>query len=420
MTAASHTPNPEKLSFFWKVPLSDLDYGPEEEAAVLGVLRSRWLTMGEVTRRFEEAFAAAMGLEPACALAVGNGTHALHLACLALNIGPGDEVIVPSLTFVATANAVRYTGAAVRFADVISLEDLTMDPASIEAQITPRTKAILVMHYAGYPCRMPEIMALAERYGLAVIEDAAHAPGASLNGVPLGRWGDIGCFSFFSNKNLAVGEGGMVVTRRPELAEKMRLLRSHGMTTLTWDRHRGHAYSYDVVELGYNYRMDEIRAALGLVQLEKLAANNACRRALTARYWAELADLEAAGCLVLPFARLYAQTTEDCLPSAHVFPILLGETEFSKKTSSPGVSRPDFVAAMKAAGVQTSLHYPPIHQFSHYRKYDSHSQGQPSLPITEAVAAREVTLPLFPTMTPDQQGLVIETIRRFLLQTINE
>jgi len=263
----------------WRVPLADLDYGIEEDEAVLNVLHSRWMTMGSVTQEFERAFASFVGARHA--LAVSNATVALHLACIALGIGPGDEVIVPSLSFVATSNAVLYTGAQVRFADICDLEDWTISPESIERSITARTKAILPMHYAGYPSRMVEILEIASRHGLTVIEDAAHAPGARLQGRSLGTYGEIGCFSFFSNKNLSTGEGGMLVTDRDDLAEMVSRLRSHGMTSLTWDRHQGHAYSYDVVDLGYNYRIDEIRSALGLVQLGKLRENTACRESIT-------------------------------------------------------------------------------------------------------------------------------------------
>jgi len=279
----------------WKIPLSDLDYGPEEEQAVLAVLRSKWLTMGEVTQQFEREFAAFTGSK--YAFAVSNATVALHLAYSALGLVPGDEVITPSLTFVATSNAVLYTGATPVFADILGPDELTIDPADVERKITPRTKAIAVMHYGGYPCRMPAILDIARRHHLAVVEDAAHAPGASLDGRPLGAWGDAGCFSFFSNKNLATGEGGMIVTDRDDLAEAIRLQRSHGMTTLTYDRHKGHAYSYDVVALGCNYRIDELRSALGRVQLQKLPENNVRRRALTLKYWEAL---EGSG-LVLPF-----------------------------------------------------------------------------------------------------------------------
>ena len=266
----------------WLVPLADLDYGIEEEEAVLAVLRSKWLTMGAVTQEFEAQFAHLTGSK--YAFAVSNATEALHLACLALGIGPGDEVIVPSLTFVATANAVLYTGAEVRFADILGPHDLTIDPAEIERLLTPHTKAVIVMHYGGYPCHMDDVMAIADHHGLSVIEDAAHAPGASLDGKMLGAIGDVGCFSFFSNKNLSTGEGGMLVTDRKDIADKVRLQRSHGMTTLTYDRHKGHAHSYDVLDLGYNYRIDEIRSALGLAQLKKLAVNNARRLAFTHQY----------------------------------------------------------------------------------------------------------------------------------------
>ena len=250
----------------WRVPLADVRLGPEEESAVLDVLRSGWLTMGGVTQAFEQEFAAFVGAKHA--FAVTNATAALHLACMAVGLAEGDEVIVPSLTFVATANAVRYTGANVVFADIESEDWLCICPRSIEEKINERTRAIVVMHYAGFACDMPEILRVAKKYHLAVIEDAANAVGASLDGKPLGTWGDVGCYSFFGNKNMTTAEGGVLVTDDDRLADKVRILRSHGMTTLTWDRHQGHASTYDVVDLGYNYRIDEIRAALGRERLE--------------------------------------------------------------------------------------------------------------------------------------------------------
>ncbi|NLE84023.1 MAG: DegT/DnrJ/EryC1/StrS family aminotransferase, partial [Chloroflexi bacterium] len=213
----------------WRVPLADVKLGAEEESAVLEVLRSGWLTMGAVTQAFESEFAAFTGAKHA--LAVNNATAALHLACLALGIGPSDEVISPSLTFVATANAIRYTGAKVVFADIESDDWLCICPNAIEAAITEHTRAIMVMHYAGFACDMPAIMRIAKERGLAVIEDAAHAVGASFQGKALGTWGDIGCYSFFGNKNMTTAEGGMLTTNDDSLAEKIRLLRSHGMTT---------------------------------------------------------------------------------------------------------------------------------------------------------------------------------------------
>jgi len=365
----------------WRVPLADLDFDEREERAILGVLRSRWLTMGTVTQEFEAAFASYLGVKHA--IAVSNATVALHLANLALGVGPGDEVIVPSLTFVASVNSVLYTGASVRFADILGPDELNISPGEIERLITPRTKAVLVVHYGGYPCRMREILEIAGRHGLPVIEDAAHAPGATLEGKPLGSWGEVGCFSFFSNKNISSGEGGMLVTNRDDLAEKIRLLRSHGMTSLTWDRHHGHAYTYDVVELGYNYRIDEMRSALGQVQLEKLRENNARRKAITEQYWNGL-DESRFG---LPFRHAAGES------SYHIFPILLPS----------GVQRNPFIDYLRKDGIQTSLHYPPVHRFTYYQM----NYPGIELPVTEQVSLREVTLPLFPAMRAEQIELVV-------------
>lgn len=372
----------------WRVPLADVRLGPEEESAVLDVLRSGWLTMGGVTQAFEQEFAAFVGAKHA--FAVTNATAALHLACMAVGLGEGDEVIVPSLTFVATANAVRYTGANVVFADIESEDWLCICPRSIEEKINERTRAIVVMHYAGFACDMPEILRVAKKYHLAVIEDAAHAVGASLDGKPLGTWGDVGCYSFFGNKNMTTAEGGVLVTDDDRLADKVRILRSHGMTTLTWDRHQGHASTYDVVDLGYNYRIDEIRAALGREQLKKLPAGNVRREVLVERYREELAErLPALG---LPFSEKRG------LSSQHIFPVLLPE----------GVDRQSFREALKADGIQTSFHYPPVHHFRIYRQ-----EGE-ELWMTETAARRQVTLPLFPGMTDAQQSLVIESVVKAL------
>ncbi len=368
----------------WRVTLADLNYGVEEADAVQKVVESRWLSMGAVTQQFEQAFARYVGVE--YAFAVSNATVALHLAALSLGIGPGDEVIVPSLTFVATSNAMLYTGAEVRFADVVGSSDLTISPASIEQQITGRTKAIVVMHYAGYPCLMEPILEIARRHNLLLIEDAAHAPGASLHGQMLGAWGDVACFSFFSNKNLSTGEGGMIVTNRDDVAAKVKVLRSHGMTSLTWDRHKGHAYTYDVVDLGYNYRLDEIRAALGLVQLEKLPQGNARRKAITEFYRDALQETG----LTLPFRDKVGE------PAYHIFPVLLPE----------GTDRKAFIDKMRAAGIQTSIHYPPVHTFAYYRR----RYPEVRLPVTESLAAREVTLPLYPGMSDEMAGWVVEAV----------
>lgn len=376
----------------WRVPLADLDFDEAETEAVLQVLNSRWLSMGAVTQEFERRFAAMVGAQ--YAFAVSNATQALHLACLALGIGAGDEVIVPSLSFVATANCALYTGAEVRFADILSADEPTINPAEIERLATPRTRAIIVMHYGGFPCRMREIMEIAAQRNLAVIEDSAHAPGASLAGRPLGTWGDVGCFSFFSNKNLSTGEGGMLVTNRADVARRVSALRSHGMTSLTWDRHQGHAYTYDVTTLGYNYRIDEIRSAIGLTQLSKLAHNNARRAEITRHYWEALRGTS----LQMPYSQL--EGAAEINPAYHIFPVLLPEE----------TSRQQFMNAMKAHGIQTSIHYPPIHQFSYYQQI----LPAVTLPQTELFAAREVTLPLYPRMDKSSLDAVIAALRQAL------
>lgn len=374
----------------WNIPLSDLDFGPEERNAVLSVLESGWLAMGSGVQAFEEEFARLMGAKHA--IAVTNGTVSLHLATSALNLGPGDEVIVPALTFVATAAAILYVGATPVFADITSEDDLTISPASIEEHITPRTKAIMVMHYGGYPCDMEAITAIAQKHGLAIIEDAAHAPATPLNGRCMGTWGAAGSFSFFPNKNLTTAEGGMVTTDDDALAERMRRLRSHGMTTLTWDRHRGHASSYDVTELGYNYRMDEVRAAIGRAQLSKLGHNNQRRRTLSAIYRQQLK--EKAPEVKVPFESYRGE------PACHLMAVLL----------PAGSDRAAFMERLKAERIQTSIHYPPIHHFSYYR--DNNIVRATGLEKTDEVAAREVTLPLFSTMTPSQVEQVADAVQR--------
>ncbi len=376
----------------WRIPLSDIDFDETEEAAVLEVVKGRWLTMGANTQAFEEEFAAHTGIKHA--IAVANGTAALHLACITAGLGPGDEVITPSLTFVATANAIRYTGASAVFADIESKDDLDISLSSIKQNLTDRTRAIMVMHYAGYPCDMIAITDFAKAHNLIVIEDAAHASGSRIDEREMGTWGLVGCFSFFSNKNMTTGEGGMVVTNDDEIAQKLHILRSHGMTTMSWDRHRGHAWSYDVVELGYNYRIDEIRAALGRIQLRKLDRNNERRQNLTTLYREQLQEIVPS--IIVPFK------SPRGIPSCHIMPVLLPD----------GIDRLQFMERMKSFGIQTSIHYPPIHKFKIY------SEGSRwNLPLTEDVVNREVTIPLYPTMSENDVAIVVQAIRDSLNTT---
>ena len=371
-----------------KIPLFDLNFGDEEAHAVAETVRSGWISMGPKTAALEERFAAHLGT--AHAVCVGSCTAALHLA-LALVVKPGDEVIVPSLTFVATVNAVRYVGAIPVFADIKGPDDLTLDMQDVKRKISPRTRAVVVMHYAGFACDMAALANLAREHDLRVVEDAAHAPISSVDGRSLGTIGDIGCFSFFSNKNITCAEGGMLVTADDEFARHARLMRAHGMTSVSYDRVKGHATSYDVVELGYNYRIDDIRASLALAQFGKLHADAECRRVLRARYEDNLRDVEG---VVVPF-------TSHAHPSSnYIFPIVL------RRGGADGRER--VRQRLADEGIQTSVHYSPVHRFSIYR------DAAVSLPQTEFAGDHEITLPLFGRMSPAQVDRVTQVLKSVL------
>ena len=379
----------------WKVTLSDLNFDQRERKMVDRVIRSKWLTMGETVQKLEKNFADFVGAKHA--IAVSSGTAALHLAMRALEIEPDDEVIVPSLSFVASSNAIMYVGAKPVFVDISSLNDFNLSCDDLKKKITSKTKAIVVVHYGGYLADMEEIKKIARKHKLFIIEDSAHAIGADLSSKMAGTLGDVGCFSFFSNKNLATGEGGMVVTDDDRLARKIKLLRSHGMTSMTLNRHKGHAYSYDVVELGYNYRMTEISAALGILQLEKLTKGNKKRKALTDLY---VANLKEADSLSIPFQDYPRKS------SYHLFPILLDKN----------INRKKFMELLKKEGIQSSIHYPSIHKFSYYRKNLKGSQTK--LPLTEYVGTHEVTLPLHPLLKKEDVIFVCEKIKKILPNTL--
>jgi len=374
-----------------KIPLSDIDLDNEEIEAVTNVLKSKWLSMGPVTEEFENKFKEYLNVKNA--YVVNNCTAALHIAHKVLGIKEGDEVICPSLTFVATANSILYCGAKPVFADITSFDNFNISPDDILEKITPKTKAITVVHYAGYPCDMDAIMEIAEDHKLFVIEDTAHAPGAEYKGKKAGTIGDVGCFSFFSNKNLSTGEGGMIVTNNNSLAEKIRTIRSHGMTTLTWDRYKGHARSYDVIDLGFNYRGTEIMSAIGLVQLKKLDKNNKKRKEIVDLYINKLKNIKE---ITIPF-KDYKEKS-----SYHIMPILLSEE----------VSRNEFIEKLKENGIQTSIHYPPIHLFSYYKNKFGFKKG--ILPKTEFVGEHEVTLPLHPLMNKTMIDYVTTQCDKFL------
>ena len=281
----------------WNVPLFELNFDDQESDAVQQVIDSRWLTMGDRIQSFESQFSSLIG-NSVYATAVSSCTAALHMALLALDIKPGDEVIIPALTFVADINAVVMTGATPVPADSEALSDWNVSCRSIQDRITSKTKAVIVVHFAGYPCEMEAISILCKEHHIALIEDVAHGPGILYRGQQCGSFGQVGCFSFFTNKNLSIGEGGMFVTGDPELHQKALYLRSHGMTALILDRHKGRAVSYDVIQPGLNYRMDEIRAAIGQVQLQKLSTANTRRGVLVSHY---IHCLSACDGVTIPF-----------------------------------------------------------------------------------------------------------------------
>jgi dTDP-4-amino-4,6-dideoxygalactose transaminase len=372
----------------YKIPLFELNFDEKEEKAVLETIRSRWISTGPKTLEFENKFADMLEVKHAVALA--NCTVALHLAMLICGIMENDEVICPSLTFVATVNAIRYVRAKPVFADVVSNEDLTIDPMDIEKKITKRTKAIVVMHYGGFACDMDSIMNIANKYNLKVIEDACHAPLSEYKGKKLGTIGDVGCFSFFSNKNISTGEGGMIVTNNSEFLERAKLLRSHGMTSLSYERAKGHSTGYDVVELGYNYRMDDIRASIGIVQLDKLKYDLIKRAQVRKWYIEKLSNIEN---IIIPF-KSYSEFS-----SNYIFPIILKNSTFEKRDL--------FRYKLAEAGIQTSVHYPAVHRFSIYNDFYT------ELDKTDYVSNNLVTLPMFGSLDESDVLNISKILKNF-------
>lgn len=381
----------------WRVPLSDVKFDDAEERAALRVLRGGWLSMGLETVAFEEEFAAFVGVKHA--VAVANGTAALHLALIAVGVGEGCEVVQPATNFVAAANMTIAVGASPVFADIIALDEPMIDPAEIARRLSPRTRAVVVMHYGGHIARMREIRALCDAHGVAVIEDACHALGAryldesapELNGRAAGALGDVACFSFFANKNLTTGEGGMITTDREDIAERVRLLRSHGMTTLSWQRHQGHASSYDVLAHGFNYRFDEIRAAIGRVQLAKLDESNRRRAGLARVYREQLRDARG---WIVPFADRGEESAH------HLMVAVTPNTD----------ARREAVEALREAHIQTSLHYPCVADFAAFKERGSADAGAEDLSRSREFTRRAITLPMFPTMTEAQVEEVCASI----------
>jgi dTDP-4-amino-4,6-dideoxygalactose transaminase len=369
----------------WKIPFCELPYGKEEREAVDRVLASGWLTMGPRTEKFEAAVAKSLKVKHA--IMISSGTAGLHMALRSVGIEPGDEVLVPSMTFVASANTICMCGAEPIFCDIETPAFPLLDLRDAASRITPRTKALLHVHYAGFSPRMEETQEFCRRHRLQLVEDAAHAMGSSYHGKPLGTFGAVGCFSFFSNKNLSTGEGGLVVTNNATLARRLRLHRSHGLTTTTWQRHNSRQLGYDVVALGHNYRPTEITAALALVQLGKLAEMNEARSRAAAAYAKAFARSEG---ISIPAG------DPEGVCSHHIMPILLANRRLRDRVRQ----------SLLDAGIQVSHHYPPVHTFSAFRAQFRTAR----LPNTELFARRELTLPLHPGLRQKQIRTVAEAV----------
>lgn len=374
----------------YRIPLFKLNFDTKEADAALETIKSGWISTGPKCSEFESLFSDMLNIK--YAVSVSNCTDSLHLANRILGIGPGDEVIVPSLTFVASVNSIRYVGATPVFCDVQSFENFNIGAREIEPLINSKTKAILVVHMAGFPAEMDEICLLARRYNLKIIEDACHAPMSEYKGKKLGTIGDIGCFSFFSNKNISTGEGGMLVSNIEDIAQQAKLLRSHGMTTMSYQRAGGHATSYDVVDLGYNFRMDDIRASIGIEQLKKLNQDLLMRQQVRIKYLEQLEDIER---VLIPFK----ENKE--FVSNYIMPILIKD--------SNDQFREYIRNKLHENGIQTSVHYPSVHRFSIYNKSDI------KLPKSEYISDNEITLPMYGDLKDDEIAHISHVLKRYLI-----
>lgn len=380
------------------VPLFRPSLGEDELEALRAVFASGWIGLGPRTQQFEEEVARYLGVRYAVGLS--SATAALHLALATLGVGEGDEVLLPSLTFVSTAHAVRYTGATPVFVDLCE-RSLNLDPEDIERKVTPRSKAVIAVHYGGDPCDMPAVLDVARRRGLLVVEDAAHAMGTELDarGTKAGSLGDVGCFSFHAVKNLATGDGGMLVTDREDVFRRARRLRWMGIDKDTWDRtedaeekartgirrYAGYHWYYEVAELGFKCHMNDITAAIGLVQLGKLDAANARRREIRSRY-----DLALAG---LPGLETPAPQP---FPSAsHNYVVRLDR-------------RDELNVHLRDRRIASGVHYLPVHLQPYYRE-----RYKADVPVTERVWKRLLTLPMYPDLAEEDFRRVVGAVREF-------
>ncbi|MGD0652953.1 MAG: UDP-4-amino-4,6-dideoxy-N-acetyl-beta-L-altrosamine transaminase [Thermoguttaceae bacterium] len=364
-----------------------------EIAAVAEVLRSDWLTTGPKVAEFERAVAAVAGAKEA--VAVSNGTAALHAAMYAIGIGPGDEVIVPTMTFAASANCAAFLGGVPVFVDV-DPDTLLIDPDLIEAKITEKTKAVVAVDYAGQPCDYDRLQPIVDRHGLVLVDDACHAIGGSYKGRPAGSLAVLNTFSFHPVKHVTTGEGGAITSDDPELIRRMRMFRNHGITTDFRQRETAGSWVYDMVDLGYNYRLSDIQCALGVTQLAKLPQSIARRQAIAAKYGAAFAKMSG----VRPLS-----VHKDVSHAYHLYVIQL---ELEKLI----VDRGQVFQALRAEGIGVNVHYRPVHLHPYYRTHFGTKPGD--CPVAEAAYERLISLPMFPAMTDQDVCDAIEGVRKVI------
>lgn len=368
--------------------------GEEEKAEVAACLESRWLGTGPRVHRLEEAFRQYIGVPTAAA--VNSATAALHLSLRELRLPPGSEVLVPGMTFCATANAVVHSGLRPVFVDC-GRASMNIEPEDIERALTPRTRAIVPVHFAGRPCDMKGIMALAERHNLRVVEDCAHAIESTINEQHCGTFGDYGCFSFYVTKNMTTGEGGMVVSRQPELTNRIKQVALHGMSVDAWRRFSDKGYvHYEVLEPGFKYNLTDLAAALGLHQLARLESLLPVRQRLWDYYQKELADLP----LILP-----AEPAAGTRHALHLFPVLVDD----RKTK---VTRDEMMRGMHDLKIGCGVHYTALHLHRYYRETYGYKVGD--LPNTEFIGARTFSIPLSAAVTDEDAADVVKALRMIL------
>lgn len=385
-----HEQKTEDGSAKLRIPFHRAPVGEEEVQAVSEVVRSGWLTMGPKTFEFENQFAKYVGAK--CAIAVSTGTAALHLALEAAGIHRGDEVILPTTTFTATAEAVTYLGARPVLVDIDS-ETMNLNPEEIARQVTTKTKAVIPVHLAGQPCEMDEILSLAKKYDLRVVEDAAHALPSEYRGTRVGQIGDFTCFSFYATKTLTTGEGGMITTDDSIAADRMRLMRLHGIERDAWKRYRGDgSWYYEVLEAGFKYNLTDLQSALGLVQLAKCTAMTEARRAIAKRY------TEA---FVLDDALLPPVLRPNCASSWHLYILRL-------RLDRLRADRESFIQGLNRRGVSCSVHFIPLHLQPYYQRAHGYRPG--NFPNAEMVYRSCLSLPIYPGLTEDEVDWVIEAV----------